>query len=174
MRRSVLRFSNVLLLAAGLLCTVPMVMAQNPDVEATYVHLYRNSNAETDLSKLALKHSNNDDVKKFAKQVLSENRAVAGQIMTYAVKYNFRVISATPSSTKDAEKQMKSLTGVPFDKVYLVQMDAFVKDDLQAAAPASGASDPDVSAIGKKVASLADARAKKIAELTRADGFIIQ
>lgn len=174
MRRSVLRFSNVLLIAAGLLCMVPMLKAQNPDVEATYVHLYRNSNAETDLSKLALKHSSNDDVKKFAKQVLSENRALAGQIMTYAVKYNFRVISATPSSTKDAEKQMKSLTGVPFDKLYLVQMDAFVKDDLQAAAPASEASDPDVSAVGKQVTTIANARAKQIDELTRADGFVIR
>src|SRR5665213_366715 len=42
----------------------------------------RNLNVETELSKLAVKNSSNDNVKKFAQQVISENRSVDSQLNT--------------------------------------------------------------------------------------------
>src|SRR5665213_1605140 len=51
----------------------PMAMQTNADV-SFFANARRNSKVETDLSKLALKNSSNDDIKKFAQQVISENR----------------------------------------------------------------------------------------------------
>lgn len=173
MRRSFFTFTKIGLMTAGLFFAAPMAMlAQN--AQQVYAHLYRNTNVETNLSKMAMKNSNNADVKKFAHQAMSDDRNLGGELMAYAVKYNLRLIAEAPASTVEAQKQMKNLTGEAFDKIYLVQMDAFVKDDQKTAAQASAMSDPEVSALGTKIQNLASDRAKQITALTTGEGFQIQ
>lgn len=174
MRRRFSTFTKIgLMMMAGLFLAVPTAMlAQN--AQEVLAHLYRNTNAEANLSKMAMKNSQNADVKKFAHQVMSDDRNVGGQLMAYAVKFNLRLIGEAPASTVAAEKQMKNLTGTDFDKMYLVQMDAFVKDDQKIAAEASAMSDPEVSAIGTKIQDLSSDRAKQITALTTGEGFQIQ
>ncbi|HVC89145.1 MAG TPA: DUF4142 domain-containing protein [Acidobacteriaceae bacterium] len=175
MMRSFFTFPKIGLMAVGLFLMAPTVMlAQKGDTQEVLAHLYRNTNVETNLSKMAMKNSTNADVKKFAHQVMSDDRNAGGELMEYAMKYNLRLIAEAPASTVEAEKQMKKLTGEAFDKMYLVQMDAFVKDDQKTAAQASAISDSEVSAIGTKIQNLASDRAKQITALTTGEGFQIQ
>ena len=174
--RSFFTFTKIgLMLMAALFLAVPTAMlAQKGDTQEVLAHLYRNTNAETGLSKMAMKNSQNADVKKFAHQAMSDDRNLGGKLMAYAVKYNLRLIATAPASTVAAEKQMKNLTGTDFDKMYLVQMDAFVKDDQKTAAQASAMSDPEVSAIGTKMQNLSSDQAKQITALTTEEGYQIQ
>lgn len=176
MKRSFFSFLSIGLLAAGLFFAVPSAMlAQSAKVEDIYAQITRNSNIETQFSKMALKSSDNADVKKFAKKVISDNRGMAGQVFSYAVAEGFTLTTDMPSSAMEAEKQMQQLTGVPFDKVYLVQMDAFVKDDKVVAAKASAMTkEPGVGEIGDELQALAAHRTKDISKLTDGEGFKIQ
>ncbi len=175
MRQRFLTFISAGLMMAGLFfAACPATLAQSEDIKANYAHLYRNASVETDLSKMAMKNSSNADVKKFAHQVMSDNRNIAGEIMAYAVKFGFRLIEQSPASTAAAEKQMKTLNGDAFDKMYLVQMQAFVKDDQKVAADVSASGDSEVSAVGAKIESLANDRAKQITALTTEENFQIK
>lgn len=139
-------------------------------------NLRRNFDVENDLSKMALKNSTNDDVKKFAHQVISENHGLSNDL--YVPNPNGDMLmqpEMVPSQTKKAEKQMKKMTGKPFDQIYLVQMDAYVKDDQQVATKAGDATTMSkVSEVGMRVRSMSDDREKQISTLTQEDGFKIQ
>ena len=139
-------------------------------------NLRRNFDVENDLSKMALKNSTNDDVKKFAHQVISENHGLSNDL--YVPNPNGDMMmqpEMVPSQTKKAEKQMKKMTGKPFDQIYLVQMDAYVKDDQQVATKAGDATTMSkVSEVGMRVRSMSDDREKQISTLTQEDGFKIQ
>ena len=176
MKRSFFSISSVGLLAAGLFFAAPSaMMAQSAEIVSTYTRIYRNNNVEVDLSKLAMKNSDNADVKKFAKQVIKDNHVMAGQIFSDSLTYGFTLTADTPSSAMDAEKQMKQLKGVDLDKMYLVQMDAFVKDDKIVAAQASALTkQSDLGQIGDQLQALVDSRTKDISQITQAEGFKIQ
>ena len=80
-----------------------------------------------------------------------------------------------PDQTRKAEKQMKKMTGKPFDQMYLVQMDAYVKNDQEVVQKAEETSNvPNVSELGMRVRSLSDDRQKQIGTLTQETGFTIQ
>jgi len=135
----------------------------------------RNLNVETELSKLAVKNSSNDNVKKFAQQVISENRSVDSQLNTSASNDGMTFAPQVPSQTRKAEKQMKKLNGEPFDQMYLVQMDSYVKNDQQTTRNASATmSLPEVSDVGMRMRTLADTRSQEIAKLTQEAHFKIQ
>ena len=56
---------------------------------------------------------------------------------------------------------MKKMTGKPFDQMYLVQMDAYVKNDQEVVQKAKETSNmPNVSELGMRVRSLSDDRRK--------------
>ena len=80
-----------------------------------------------------------------------------------------------PSQTKKAEKQMKKMTGKPFDQLYLVQMDAYIKNDQEVAHRAQSAMNvPKVSEVTNRVQSVSEEREKQIGALTQETGFKIQ
>jgi hypothetical protein len=59
--------------------------------------------------------------------------------------------------------------------MYLIQMDAYVKNDQQTARGAAAmVSLPNVSEVGTRVQSMSDDREKQIADLTKEAGFKIQ
>jgi hypothetical protein len=70
---------------------------------------------------------------------------------------------------------MKKMTGKPFDQMYLVQMDAYVKNDQKVAQNAeSTMSVPKVSEVATRVQSVSEDREKQIGTLTQETGFKIQ
>jgi predicted outer membrane protein len=138
-------------------------------------NLRRNFDVENDLSKMAMKNSGNDDVKKFAQQVISENHGISNDLTIPNPNGEMMQSETVPSQTKKAEKQMKKMTGKPFDQMYLVQMDAYIKNDQQVANKAEEATNvPKVSEVGIRVRSLSDDRQKQIGTLTQETGFKIQ
>jgi predicted outer membrane protein len=138
-------------------------------------NLHRNLDVETDLSKMAVKNSSNEDVKKFAQQVISENHGLSNELVLPNPNGQMMDAEMVPDQTKKAEKQMKKMTGKPFDQMYLVQMDAYIKNDQQIAQKAqSTVSMAKVSEVGTRVQSLSDDREKQIATLTQETGFKIQ
>jgi hypothetical protein len=108
--------------------------------------------------------------------VISENHGLSNDL--YVPNPNGDMMmqpEMVPSQTKKAEKQMKKMTGKPFDQIYLVQMDAYVKDDQQVATKAGDATTMSkVSEVGMRVRSMSDDREKQISTLTQEDGFKIQ
>lgn len=138
-------------------------------------NLRRNFDVETKLSKMALKNSSNEDVKKFAQQVISENHSLSNDLIVPNPTGEMMEPEMVPSETKKAEKQMKKLTGKPFDQLYLVQMDAYIKNDQEVAQKAQAATSlPKVNEVGTRVRSMSEDRAKQIGTLTQEDGFKIQ
>ena len=139
-------------------------------------NLRRNFDVENDLSKIALKNSSNDDVKKFAHQVITENHGLSNDLIIPNPNGDtLNQPEIVPDQTKKAEKQMKKMTGKPFDQIYLVQMDAYIKNDQEVANKAEAASNvPKVSEVGIRVRSLSDDREKQIGTLTQETGFKIQ
>lgn len=138
----------------------------------------RNAKVETDLSKMALKNSSNDDVKKFASQVISENRRNETALTGATANANPSEMSfaaPVPSQTRDAEKQMKKLTGTQFDEMYLSQMDGYVKNDqktISTAADLTGS--PDMGSITMQLRNTADQRAKQIVQVAQSENFKVQ
>ena len=139
-------------------------------------NLRRNFDVETKLSKMALKNSSSDDVKKFAQQVISENHKISGDLIVPNPNGEMMMQpEMVPSQTKKAEKQMKKMTGKPFDQIYLVQMDAYIKNDQQLAHSAQAmANVSKMSKVGTKVQNMSEDRQKQIATLTQEAGFKIQ
>jgi predicted outer membrane protein len=147
--------------------------------QTTLGSLRRNIDVETDLSKLALKNSSNANVKKFAQQVITDNKKIGMQLTLSASQDNLTLSPEAPGrdldNTRKAEKQMKKLTGQQFDQMYLVQMDGWVRNDQQQGHSAYAMMDiPSVSRIGKQVWDLSQKRAKQIADLAQEAGFKIQ
>jgi predicted outer membrane protein len=138
-------------------------------------NLRRNFDVETELSKMAVKNSSNDDVKKFAQQVITENHGISNDLILPSPNGDVIDPETVPDQTKKAEKQMKKMTGKPFDQMYLVQMDAYVKNDQEVAHKAEAAiSMPKVSEVTNRVQSVSEDRQKQIATLTQETGFKIQ
>jgi predicted outer membrane protein len=153
--------------------TAPLNSEQMMERNA-FGNLRRNFDVETELSKMAVKNSSNDDVKKFAQQVITENHGLSNELII--PNPNGDVIpEMVPDQTKKAEKQMKKMTGKPFDQMYLVQMDAYVKNDQKVAQNAeSTMSVPKVSEVATRVQSVSEDREKQIGTLTQETGFKIQ
>jgi putative membrane protein len=135
----------------------------------------RNIEVETKLSKMALKKSGNDDVKKFAEQVIADNHKLEGKVSVPASSDTLPAAPEVPKQTQQAEKQMKKLSGQQFDQLYLVQMDAYIQNDQQIAGKASQmTSVPPVSQVGTEMQPVAEQHQKQIAQLTQEEHMKIQ
>lgn len=156
-------------------------------------NMCRNIYVETQLSGLALKHTSNVDIKSFARETIGVDRAFEKQVnlsasTEFVVRYGTRqelslpesnntALCATlvPSETRQAEKQMKKISGPQFDQIYLVQMDAYIKNDRQVGARASSLTGaPDMNAMGMLARDLAEERETQISRLTAEENFKIK
>ena len=148
---------------------------QNAIQNQTFGNIRRNIEVETKLSKMALKKSSNADVKNFAQQVIADNHKLQDRVAMPVSADAMPVAPQVPKQTQDAEKQMKKLSGTQFDQQYLVQMDAYVKNDKQVASQAAQqASVPAVSQVGTEMQPMAEQHEKQIAQLTGEEHMKIQ
>ncbi|MHB8302584.1 MAG: DUF4142 domain-containing protein [Acidobacteriaceae bacterium] len=135
----------------------------------------RNNKAETDLSKLALKNSSNDNVKKMAQQVIAENRKTDMALSTSATTGHLSLDTNLPSQTRKAMKEMKKLTGTDFDKMYLSQMNGYVKNDRKTTQDAQSAlNSSDLSALTMQLRTAADSRAQQLTQVAQSENFKLQ
>lgn len=142
--------------------------------EGKFVGLIRrNSKAETELSKLAMKNSSNDNVKKMAQQIVTENRKTDNSLNSAAASgNNMQFNMDIPSATKKAMKQMKKSTGTQFDGIYLGQMNGYFKSDAKTAEDASSAvSSGTLQALFSRLKSQAEARQQQLAQVAQSDNF---
>lgn len=151
--------------------------AQNNAQTEFISHMKRNSMVETDLSKMALKNSDNDQVKNFARQVISQNRKDE-MAMTSANQSNFGPNAtpmfgeSTPSETRKAEKQMKKLKGTQFDEMYLSQMNGYLKDDQKTLADASqNFGSTELGSTVMQLRNTNDAQAKQLTQVAQSENF---
>ena len=155
-------------------------------------NICRNVFVETQLSRMALKKTGNADVKRFAEGTIAEDREFSTHIdLSEATQQDERFgrwevslpvsengllcARLVPSETWQAVKQMKKLSGTKFDRMYLVQMDAYVKNDGEVAGRASAmAGVPAINDMGMRAQSMAEEREARIARLTAEENFRIQ
>lgn len=141
-------------------------------------NMRRNSLAETQLSKLALKNSGNDNVKKMAQQVIAENRRLNNALdnsTTNDTPNSLPFAPSVPSETRKAEKQMKKLSGTQFDQAYLSQMDGYIKNDKQLVQQASsGLNSPDLHVLTMQVQRTADSRMQQLQQVAQSENFKIE
>ena len=155
-------------------------MAMQNDAKVSFfANARRNSKVETDLSKLALKNGSNDDVKKFAQQVISENRrnemALTSAPGSNANTSGVPPTAPVPSQTHQAEKEMKKLTGTQFDAMYLSQMKGYVDNDQKIVSDASSMQNSaDMGSLTMQLRNTADQRAKQIAQVAQSENIKIQ
>jgi predicted outer membrane protein len=157
MMQRVIGFSGAVVLAAGLMAfSTPAAQAQASGNEQGHnsaaaggtqgeinflAYMRRNTKIETDISKIALKNSQSNGVKKLAKQVIKDNRKDE-MGMTGAASPNPNLaqsyyVHEPPQETVDSEKKLKSLKGSEFDRMYISMLAAFVQDDQKAIDQAS-------------------------------------
>lgn len=140
------------------------------------VNALNDNSAERDLSKLALKKSTNEDLKKLAQQVITDNRNIERSLGNAAMASSTLAVGQTPDQARKAEKKMKEMTGVQFDGNYLSQMLAYVKNDQKVSLDASSSltSTSGVGPIIMQVRSLADNRIHEITQLAASENIKIQ
>lgn len=157
------------------------------------INLRRNIDVEAQLSQLALKHSSNADIVKFSQQILSENHTLVSTLPF--LEFDGSVVPTrgggaedfpspnddlalslqVPSQTQQARKQMKRLYGPQFDRMYLAQMDAYIKNDRKAAGSAAAMTSlPDMHEAGIREQALAEEREARISVLTAEEHFKIE
>ncbi len=149
--------------------------AQSAQEQSVLGTVRRNVDAENELSKLAVKNSSNDNVKKLAQQVISDNRKVQSQLNISLSNGGPTFAAPIPSETRKAEKQMKKMTGTPFDGMYLSQLEAYVKDDQKTASDASLTnSAPDLRDLTMQLRVQADQRVQQIAQVAQSENIKLQ
>lgn len=150
----------------------------NPQValeNQTFGNIRRNIEVETKLSKMALKKSDNADVKNFAHQVIQDDHQLEGKVSLPVSGGAMPLAPEVPKQTKQAEKQMKKLSGQQFDRLYLLQMDAYLKNDKQVASQAAQqSSTPEVNEVGTTMQPMVQQHQKQLSQLTQEEHMKIQ
>jgi len=152
--------------------------AQGIGEPAFVAHIRRNGDVEADLSKLALKNSSNDAVKKLAQQIASGNRK--NQMMLASATASNPNLSAlpyeqVPDLTRQAEKQMKTAKGTQFDEIYLSQINAYVQDDLRTVnAALSSLKSSDLEMVLPQFKTTAEDHLKMIDQVAQSENIKIQ
>ncbi len=135
-------------------------------------NMRRNFNVELELSKLALTHSSNDDVRKFSEKVIQDDLTLNRDLSNLELKNGSTFLADEPGQTAEAEQEMEKVSGPRFDQMYLVEMDAYVKNDQQLAHNAAATvSVPELSETGMRARILAEQRAKRIEKLAAEESF---
>jgi predicted outer membrane protein len=151
-------------------------MAPQNNVAFTQQHvsetIRENMAMEIELSRLALMHTRNASIKKFSRQVIAENRVLNEEAKQFAPDktgiFPNPMLEGTRQAVnaRAAEKKMKNLTGVQFDRMYLIQMNGYAENDQQVGHSAYAMMEfPGISPVGRKMWDMANNRVKQIAAL---------
>lgn len=90
--------------------------------------MYKGNNAEIQLGQLAMRKSQNQQVKQFAQRMIDDHSNLSQQMKPVAEQLKVQPTSAISKDAKKTEKKLDSLSGPQFDDAY---MKAMVKDHKQ-------------------------------------------
>lgn len=134
-----------------------------------------NSMAETEFSKLALKNSSNDNVKKMAQQTILDNREMDRSMIGSVTDGNFPASVGLSSQAHKAVKSMKKLTGSQFDQMYLSQMDGYIKSDQKILRDSSMAvNSSGLQALMAQMRTMADNREQQLRQVAQSESFKLE
>lgn len=144
-------------------------------------NIRNNCKLEIKLSQLALKNSRSTNITEFAGQVIIENRKIVGQLKLLVPTYNPDLPHTISERARQAEQayqaeaQMQKLTGLKFDRMYLAQMDRYVRNDEQTGHSAYAMMDlPNISKVGLLVWNLARDRARQLSKLAADEHYELE
>jgi predicted outer membrane protein len=139
-------------------------------------NMRRNIKVETDLSKMAMKNSSSDQVKQFASQVIAVNRKGDSSLNDVNPQMSNMMFPApVPSETKKAEKDMKKATGPDFDKLYIGQMDGYIKNDQQLTTTAAATiHSGNMAALVMQMRDTAAERMKDLTQVAQSENLKLQ
>lgn len=80
------------------------------------------SKAEIELGEMALEKSSNDDVKKFAKRMVTDHTASSAKLKTVAGKENISLPQSLDTEHKATKQKLSALRGEEFDREYMKAM----------------------------------------------------
>lgn len=80
------------------------------------------SKAEIELGEMALEKSQNDDVKKFAKRMVTDHTASSAKLKTAAGKQDIALPDSLDAEHKATKQKLSSLRGEEFDREYMKAM----------------------------------------------------
>lgn len=80
------------------------------------------SKAEIELGELALQKSNNDDVKKFAKRMVTDHTTSSAKLKTAADKQDIALPESLDAEHKATKQKLSALQGEEFDREYMKTM----------------------------------------------------
>jgi putative membrane protein len=134
-----MKFTAMLAIAA--LSTCATVLAQNsptPD-QARTAHqdtqflekANQGSVDEIELAQIALKKSNNDDVKNFAQKMIHDHQQLIDNMKPFDIEAGIQVPAHPDAATKAEKLKLDVLTGQTFDKAYIKAMVGDHHKDLE-------------------------------------------
>ena len=131
----------------------PMKLQTSSEVDETFaVAAMQGNNAEMDMAQLALKQSNADEVKAFAKKMISEHEGLMNEMMPVLQRLS---AGKTPERLAPADKlallHLASLSPVDFNQMYVMQQ---IGDHLASLTAfktaAKNGTDPQLKAVAQK------------------------
>jgi predicted outer membrane protein len=138
-------------------------------------NILRDGNAETALSEMATQQSNDDQVKKFAHEMIVDNQRISQELYSGSLGNICPVISQTPARVRDIAKKMKTLDGVQFDGTYLSQLEAYVRHDQEMLKDSPNFSNfLDMETTVSQMKLLADDRVLQIGKLAESENIVLQ
>jgi putative membrane protein len=107
--------------------------------------------AEVELGKLALKNSQNPEIKKFAQMMIDDHGKANNELKALATKKNY-TLPTDIGSHKSTMDKLTSLKGPDFDKAYVDEMVSDHESDVKAfQKQAANSSDPEMKDFAAKV-----------------------
>ena len=140
-----------------------------------FSNILRDCKAETELSKLAIQQSSDDQLKNFARQIISDNQRISQDLYSGSLGNICPVISQTPARVRDIAKEMKTLRGIQFDGTYLSQLEAYVKHDQEMIKGAPNLTNfSDMETTVSQMRLLADHRIAQMGKLAENDNIVLR
>ncbi len=107
--------------------------------DALFVIMFGSGNVfEIRLSELALKNSENPDVKAYAQMMITDHSKANDQLLAVAKDHNIDFPPAPPAAAYKLSQTMLSMKGAEFDKVYMGELVKAHTNDLAAYKKAKG------------------------------------
>lgn len=110
----------------------------------------RDGMAEVELAQLALKKSQNADVKKFAQTMITDHTKANNELKSLAAKKNITLPTDVSSSQKDTMEDLSGLSGAEFDKEYVDTMVSDHESAVELFEDNTDNSDADIKAFAAK------------------------
>src|SRR5215203_5870745 len=98
------------------------VITQASNQDSFMMRAARSSTAEVMLSNLALQKTQNEQVRSFAQQMVTDHTAANSELATLAASKNVTLPTDVDSKHRSAMDKLNGMSGTDFDKAYMKQM----------------------------------------------------